>query len=353
LLDTSLSNDQKDLALTVKSSAKSLLVIINDVLDFSKSEAGKLQLSPVAFDLRKCIEEIEAILGIRMDQKGLQFVAGIESDVPDRVFGDPDRLRQVLINLIGNSIKFTEREGGITLFVELEDRVADSVLLQFNVTDSGIGIPEDKQKRIFEAFSQADASTTRQFGGTGLGLSIASQLVGLMGGNIGLNSEPGKGSNFHFTARFDVIAEEQEQEQEQQTTESITFARPLQILLAEDNVVNQKLVVRILEKVGLKVTVAQNGTEAVELSEAQDFDIILMDIQMPVMGGIEATSVIREKERASGSHIPIIALTANAMAGDKKQYLSCGMDAYVSKPFRKHELLSTIQKLVSFREDVC
>lgn len=346
LLDSGLTADQRELAKSVQYSADSLLGIINDILDFSKIEARKLELASEVFDLRKCIEELESILGIRMDQKGLVFATQVDSEVPIMLEGDPARLRQILINLVGNSIKFTDRGGAITLIIHQKESNDDRVKLEFHVTDTGIGIPFKKQKGIFAAFAQADSSVTREYGGTGLGLSISAQLVELMGGKIDLRSEPGRGSDFFFTAWFEkVSAADQERAVVGEVEADEPEQRNLSILLAEDNLVNQKLAVRMLEKAGHEVRLANNGKEAVELFKQADFDIILMDIQMPVMGGEEAAAKIRKAK--GGSEVPIVALTAHAMSEDRERYLSQGMDGYVSKPFKLKELLDCMQSLVS------
>jgi PAS domain S-box-containing protein len=347
LLDTDLSTDQRDLTRTAHQSAESLLRIINDILDFSKIEAGKIELSPVNFSLRSFVNEIEQLHRIQMESKSISFISEIEDDTPDALFGDDARLRQIIINLIGNALKFTEPGGGIVLHISLENTYHEEVELLFNVTDTGYGIPQEKQAKIFEAFSQADSSTTRQFGGTGLGLSISASLVRMMGGALNLRSEPNRGSSFYFTVTFmkstkkEIVTSPTEvqpiAEEKAQALEGI------RVLLAEDNAVNQKLAIRLLEKAGLTVSVANNGQEAVDLFSEQEFDLILMDMQMPVMSGEEATAQIRSfRERGT---IPIVALTAHAMSGDREKYLAAGMDGYVAKPINKKELYSVIQEL--------
>ena len=487
-LDTDLTPEQRDYLRMVKSSAESLLTVINDILDFSKIEAGKLDLDPVDVDLREDLAETARTLALRAHQKGLELVCDLRPEVPDRVLCDPARLRQILINLIGNAIKFTE-QGEIIVRVELESQSGDQVNLHFSVIDTGIGIAKDKQKNIFEAFVQADGSITRSYGGTGLGLAISVQLVQMMGGRLWVESEPGLGSTFHFTARFGVPAvrspepppvqpeslwglnvlvvddnftnrrlleellsawhmrpalapdgqaaltalrraqeagapfplilidaqmpevdgfELAHRIQDDATLAPITImmlssadrqgdaarcrelgiatylikpvtgselfdallkalgskaagpeamapapaARSRQeqrnwnVLLAEDNMVNQRLAVRMLEKWGCSVTVAADGTEALEAVSRQPFDFVLMDVQMPKMGGFEATRLIRERENHTGAHLPIIALTAHAMTGDRERCLEAGMDDYVSKPIRPQELLEMVDRLL-------
>jgi len=487
-LDTKLTGEQKEYLQTIKVSGDALLELINDILDFSKIEAGKLELDPVPFDLRDSLGDTLKTLAIRAHQKGLELAAHIAPDVPDMVVADSVRIRQVLINLVGNAIKFTEH-GEVVVRVAKKSESDDLLYLQFSVTDTGIGIPADKQVKIFEAFSQADGSTTRKYGGTGLGLSISTQIVRLMSGSIWVESSEGKGSTFHFTAQVtkadaslikaeprnislahlrvlvvddnatnrrileDTLAGWQMEPvcvasaaeglaalQEAQAgrepfrlvlldylmpgtdgfalAEQIradariadtllvmltsaghgsvgercrqlgmvgclikpvkqselfnalvlalgtqrpaqvdltatasapvaAVARPLRILLAEDNAVNQRLAVKLLENQGHHVTVADNGRTAVELWQAKSFDVILMDVQMPELDGLAATAVIRQHETTTGTRTPIIAMTAHALAGDRQRCLAAGMDGYVAKPIRRHELFRTLQDLTA------
>ncbi|MCB0331314.1 MAG: response regulator, partial [Bdellovibrionales bacterium] len=349
LLESELSEDQRDLAYTAHRSAENLLSVINDILDFSKIEAGKVELVPSNFKLSEFFEDLESLIRIRFEQKNLSFISSLGDDVPDEVRGDSDRLRQVLVNLVGNALKFTPLGGAVVLHVE-NVRESDAVTtLRFTVTDTGIGVPEDKQQKIFEAFEQADSSTTRQFGGTGLGLAISARLVALMGGEIGLHSREGTGTVFFFTADFELPIESPPQIRDRET--ELLSDRPLpsdlRVLIAEDNAVNQKLTRRLLEKSGCQVAIANNGQEAVEMFSREEFDLILMDIQMPVMSGEEATQIIRGTE--GGKSVPIVALTAHAMSGDREKYLSLGMDGYVSKPIKKNELYKTVLKLFEER----
>jgi len=336
-LDTELSEVQREYLGLVKSSADSLLVIINDILDFSKIEAGKLDLECIPFALHRLLQESLKPLALRGEAKGLGMHLDLDPRVPAWVRGDPSRLRQVLVNLLGNALKFTER-GEIRLGVAPEP----GGLLHFSVRDTGIGIPAAKQADIFAAFSQADTSITRRFGGTGLGLAICGKLVGLMGGRLWVESEPGRGSTFHFTAALEAAAPDQG------LADAGTPARPeaehggsaggLRVLLAEDNPVNQKLATRLLEKDGHQVILAGNGAEALELARQGGLDLVLMDMQMPLMDGIEATQRIRAREAVSGGHLPIVAMTANAMQGDRERCLAAGMDGYVAKPVKPAEL---------------
>ena len=484
-LRTKLTSEQRAYLGTVKDSSEALLELINDILDFSKVEAHRLTLEQVPFGLHEIVEDAVRLLAPRAHKKQLELACRIAPDVPDALVGDPGRLRQVLINLVGNAIKFTER-GEVSVDVVVA-RVGDDVELKFAVADTGIGIPADKQTQIFGAFVQADASTTRRYGGTGLGLAISSQLVELMGGRIWVESEVDRGSRFSFTAHFDLqhgvavqsmvpvstvlrdlralvvddsatnrrICEEMLASW-QMKPESVDSARAamarlndaaeqgdpyrlvvadafmpdsdgvglgrtiksdgrlkatklilltsgppgrfdarggvfsavlskpvkqsdlldaivgvfgkrvsrtagprrprrtgadggrrsLRILAAEDNATNQKLVAALFEQRHDQVVIAQNGREAVERSATETFDAILMDVQMPVMSGLEATAAIRQRERATGAHVPIVAMTAHAMSGDRERCIEAGMDGYVSKPLRPDELLEAIDRLV-------
>ncbi len=487
VLNTELTATQQDYLSTVLESGESLLSIINEILDFSKIEAGKVELESFAFNLREELGDTMKSLALRAHYRQLELAWHVAPDVPDHLVGDPGRLRQILVNLAGNAIKFTEA-GEVVLEVALEAGGTADAVLHFTVTDTGIGIPDEKRTVIFEAFEQVDTSTTRKFGGTGLGLAICSTLVDLMGGRIWVESELGKGSAFHFTAHFGVTAaldtpprdeshrldgltvvvvddnatnrrileeilknwslqvrsvssgpaalETMQQmhrahepvalvltdihmpvmdgfmlaEQIRNTPEladtpiialtsgsrtsdaqrcqqlniasellkpvkqselldAITTAvavstahmrvtlpavpaqqssvRPLHILLAEDGLANQKLAVGLLERWGHRVVVANDGREAVAMWESQAFDLVLMDVQMPEMDGYEATRIIRQREQAIGTHVPIIALTAHALKGDRETCLAAGMDGYVSKPVRSHELFEAIQPFVA------
>jgi two-component system, sensor histidine kinase and response regulator len=479
-LDTQLDSEQKEYLTLVKSSANSLLNIINDILDFSKIEAGKLDFEHIDFSLRDCVALAVRTLQQRATEKNLQLTAQVAPETPDSLVGDPHRLRQVLINLISNGIKFTNH-GSIRVVVQPGPASACCANLAFSVEDSGVGIPAEKQKLIFEAFSQADTSTTRRYGGTGLGLTISAQLVQAMGGSIGVSSTPGEGSTFHFTAQFGLgqsvpAIEEQahleglpvliavdnptersmlmellghwrmapyaapdattsRRELAQASTDGMPYRvvivgtqlpdsegfqlveaipqlahptpciimlagegrrgdgarcrelgvaaylpmpiqasdllnaillsvdpleddgsdrqlitrhslreqrRQLRILLAEDNVVNQTLALRLLGKLGHQVDVANNGQEALDLHDHNRYDIILMDVQMPIMGGFDATAKIREREAAGAHRTPVIAMTAHAMKGDRERCLQAGMDGYLSKPVHAPDLVEVL-----------
>jgi PAS domain S-box-containing protein len=483
LQDTPLSADQREYVETLADAAESLLGLITDVLDFSKIEAGMLELSPVEFDLREALENTLRTLGLRAHQKGLELVCRVAPDVPEALIGDAPRLRQVVLNLVGNAIKFTER-GEVLLQVENESAGPEEAVLRFVVTDTGIGIPADKQAVIFEAFAQADGSTTREYGGTGLGLAIAARLVRLMGGSLSVESEPDRGSRFTFTCRFEQPARAEPRprapeslrglpvlvvddnatnrrileemlsqwemhprsvaggraalaELERAAREGAPYplilldgnmpgmdgftvaerirehpelvgasimmltssARPgdrarclelgvashlskpvkrsdlldiiaqvlarrsgppirrprptavplkegyrrLRVLVAEDNVVNQQVVMGFLDRAGHAAVVVNTGTKALAALERHHFDVVLMDLQMPEMDGLEATRAIRRRERSTGGHVPIVALTAHVVKGDAERCLDAGMDAYVAKPLRARDLFGAIE----------
>jgi signal transduction histidine kinase/DNA-binding response OmpR family regulator len=495
-LGTEITTEQREYLDTVKQSADSLLVVINDILDFSKIEAGKVNLELVDFNLRDCLESTLKILAFRADEKGLELTCEIAPEVPEVVRGDSSRLRQIVTNLVGNAIKFTN-EGEVAMKVEAKSQGGDNCTLQFTVSDTGIGIPLEKQALIFDPFSQADTSTTRKYGGTGLGLTISARLVELMGGKMRLESELGRGTHFFFsvpmktsempiavgtisppeilrgvkvlvvddnrtnrrildgmlkrwemkpvlveggeealaelsTAReagepyglvltdmhmpkmdgFSLIERIRQRPElstatimmltsaghrgdadrcrelgvaayllkpirQSELRESIaqvlgareqTGAIPLvtryslqdarepmtvlRILVAEDNAVNQRLVIRMLEKRGHRVVLAVDGRQTIEALNKESFDLVLMDVQMPEMDGLEATAIIREKEKSSGKHQPIIALTAHAMAGDRDRCLAAGMDGYLTKPIRPQELDQILDSYVNRRISV-
>jgi two-component system sensor histidine kinase/response regulator len=499
VLDSNLTGDQRECLNVVKGSAECLLTVVNDVLDFSKIEAGKFDLDPIPFNLRDRLEETVKALALRADEKGLELLLEVRPEVPNYVVGDPVRVGQIITNLVGNAIKFTE-SGEVAVCAALEEATPGGGLrLRFDIRDTGIGIPEDKHGVIFEAFSQADGSTTRRFGGTGLGLTISTRLANMMGGRISVDSKPGQGSCFHFTACLETAREIEPTapgsatdfapdyacltgvsvlvvddnrtnrrilgellrmwemkpafaasglealEMLREATESdspfalvltdchmpemdgfdlatrikssqhlaravvlmlssgeqlgdikhcrelgilfyitkpvrraelrsamarsvlqrvipaaaltiasntstpiLVGAAPVEasmdVLLAEDNLVNQRVAVRVLEKAGYRVTVASNGLEALQALQEREFDLILMDVQMPEMDGFETTEKIRRNEYQSKSHIPIIAMTAHAMTGDRERCIAAGMDDYISKPIHAAKLIDLIRK---------
>ncbi len=340
-LDTDLTSEQRELIETVKTSASALLTVINDILDFSKIEAGKLDLDLIPFRLRDCIARLMKPLAFRAADKRLQLLYEIQPEVPECIVADPTRLSQIVINLVGNAIKFTN-EGEVEVRVELTGMENGRARLHFSVRDTGVGIPLEKQRTIFEAFAQANSDTTRRFGGTGLGLTISARILDLMGGRILVESAPGAGSCFHFILDA-AIADNIHDSKTRHNLPAHLLG--LRILLAEDNPVNQKVARRMLEKQDHSVTTVANGREALLAFEQRTFDLILMDIQMPEMDGFEATAAIRKRERAVG-HVPIIALTANAMTGDRERCLAAGMDGYVTKPIRIEELIKEMNRLL-------
>jgi signal transduction histidine kinase/ActR/RegA family two-component response regulator len=357
-MDTPLRPDQREYLEIVKSSAGALLRVLNDILDFSKVEAGKLELVPVDFELHRCISEVNGVLEFGAQQKGLELIGQIDPGIPEWLLGDDARLRQILLNLVGNAVKFTPA-GRVMVRVWPESGVGQlpsqpaSIGLHFMVADTGAGIPADKQASIFAPFEQGDAGIARRFGGTGLGLAIATNLVDLMGGRIWVESPwsapgstlPIEGSAFHFTALFDVGMKPQAQPapvHPQDTLAKPAAARPLRILLAEDNPVNRRLAQHLLQKQGHTVMVAEDGAQALALLERETVDLVFMDVQMPGTDGLAATRMIRQREKAGRVRLPIVALTAHAMSGDRELCLAAGMDAYITKPIQPGELQRVI-----------
>ncbi len=389
LCSSALSQQEQNYAGMIKESAQSLLVVINDILDFSRIESGKLELTQMQFNLSQELEKTVEVFALQAWEKGLNLQLYIEEDVPGRLCGDLYRLRQVLINLLGNAIKFTH-EGQVTLNVGRgkgpgrpstisgrpggiegqPDAAVENVC--FTITDTGIGISEDKLGQLFKSFSQVDSSTSRKYEGTGLGLAISKNLVELMGGTISVKSKEGEGSSFFFTLPLKlpgssepgaelVLGKEENKlptagEKDLMAPKSnISYTRylageeekALKILLVEDKPMNQKLATILLEKKGWNVTTAINGREALDLLGTESFDLVLMDIQMPEMDGLEATQHIRAREAEAGEHIPIIAMTAHAMEGDREKFMEAGMDGYVSKPINPEDLYGTVKETLA------
>jgi PAS domain S-box-containing protein len=353
LMGTAMNEEQLRYAKTIRSSGEALLSIINDILDFSKIEAGKMVLDRVVFQPRALLEDIAMLLQIRAESKGLDLFYSVAEDVPLHLAGDPGRLRQILLNLGGNALKFTHA-GEVRIELSLAQRMDGQATVRFAVSDTGIGIPQNVQDTIFESFTQADASTSRRFGGTGLGLSISRQLVELMGGSMGLESREGDGSTFFFTGNFEVIQDAIEEEKSSFPDRDISsVARDeLRILLAEDNITNQKVVMGMLSRLGLWVDLAQDGQEAVLALESNRYDLVLMDCQMPEMNGYEATRKIRDPDSAVlDHHVPIVALTANAFQEDRELCLEAGMDDFLTKPLSMKTLTETLRNwLPTLRE---
>ena len=350
VLDSPLDPEQREHLSLAVNSAHSLLRLLNDILDFSKIEAGRLDIQQAAFDIRPLVDDLLRPLALRAAEKGITITHDIARDVPATVCGDGDRVRQVLLNLVGNAIKFTER-GSVAVRVATDHLLpgGSGVVVRFSVSDTGIGIPAEKQALIFEAFAQADGSISRKYGGTGLGLAISARLVQLMLGRMWVESRPGAGSTFHFTVTVGLPAVELRQQAGPALPappRPAAPARAVHVLLAEDNAVNQRVAVRLLEKHGHRVTVVENGRDAVEAVQRNDFDLLVMDVQMPVMDGLEAAVEIRRREGGMGRHLPIVAMTAHAMKGDQGRCLEAGMDGYVTKPIAVGELLAEIARLV-------
>jgi len=353
LLDTSLDDEQRRFAETVRSSAEALLEILNDILDFSKVEAGKLELKMLDFDLSTLLNDFGAVMSAGAERKGLGFHFSISPDVPLFLRGDPGRLRQILTNLTGNAVKFTSK-GDVRVSVSLENQSTHYALLRFSVRDTGIGISPDKVGSLFQKFMQLDASCTRAHGGTGLGLAISKQLAEMMGGAVGVESEEGKGSEFWFTA---CMEKQPQGVRRDELAGAETAAAPrfgncgIRLLLVEDNAVNRSVALGLLKKLGLSADTAENGEKALAAIEKQDFDLVLMDCQMPVMDGYEATRRIRAMEGGKES-VPVVAMTAHAMSGDREKCLAAGMNDYVAKPVSRSALVKTLERWLPDRKEI-
>ncbi len=355
-LDSPLNQEQRENLFVAKEAADSLLGLLNDILDLSRVEAGKIVLERISFNLHYVIKSVCKGMMVIAKDKDINLIIKIGEDVPEFVCGDPTRLRQILINLLNNAIKFTP-QGDIITDIRVVSKKNKKVCLQFMVEDNGIGIPKDRQEKIFEVFTQADDSTTRRFGGTGLGLAICKRLVEMMGGCIWVESEEGKGSRFYFTANFALPSvKEQEKDVMCEDGDNIDFEmicnqlKGIRVLVAEDNIVNQKMMVRILEKYGIVVEVGCNGVEVLDRVFKEHFDVVLMDGHMPVLDGLQTTKKIREREKETGGHIPIIAMTARAMQEDRQRYIEGGMDGYVPKPIDRKRLLLEIWNHIKIKK---
>jgi PAS domain S-box-containing protein len=376
LAETNLTPEQEELLKIVSVNSESLLVLINDVLDFSKIEAGYMDFEEISFSIKDIVENVSGILNIRAEAKELDLVCSVDPGLPAKVKGDPNRIRQILLNLIGNAIKFTDK-GEITVKTELKEYDANRVIINFSVTDTGIGVSKENQEKIFQKFTQADSSTTRKYGGTGLGLSICQSLIEMMGGNLWVESEEMKGSSFNFSIPFGIVETSSEQKTPppvssfsqdtaskttvpagsamENTIKTVTETGKdvinqdvFRILLVEDSYDNQNYARRVLEKAGYFVDIADNGLAAVEAVINSGYDIILMDIQMPLMDGFGATKKIRELEELDNrSRVPIIALTAHAVEGYKEKCLEAKMDDYLTKPINRTVMLNAIRNLIT------
>jgi signal transduction histidine kinase/CheY-like chemotaxis protein len=345
-LDTQLTDEQHDYLTNVRSSSERLLLLLNDVLDFTAMEAGKVELAPAEFRLRERIGHVLSEMRGQASRKGLRLNGEVAADVPDLLIADAQRICQLLGKLVDNAVKFT-REGEVCLRVQLAGGRQDPLELHFSVSDTGIGIAPEKLETIFRPFEQADTSSTRQFGGAGLGLAVAAQLVRLMAGRLWVDSTVGRGSTFHFTVRCGCVsapaaAETPPERAAAQGGAAALGERKLQILLAEDNLVNQAYALRTLAKQGHTVVVANNGEEAIRVWEREPIDLVLMDLQMPGVDGLQATAAIRERERQQGRHTPIIAITAHA---DRERCQAAGMDGFVSKPVQADQLFAEIGRV--------
>lgn len=338
-LDTPLHPEQREFIETAKSSAEALLNLLNDLLDFSKIESGHIVLERTPFAIRKTTEDVIRVFRRHCAQKQISLSLHVAPDVPEGLLGDPFRLRQILMNLVGNAVKFTHT-GGIDVRVSMLKKSNESVRLQFEIEDTGIGIPRAQHSAVFDRFRQADESTTRKYGGTGLGLSISKKLVELMGGDLRFESEVNQGTTFHFECEWGICRDLPEH----QTSETEPAAPPLRILLAEDNVINQRLASRMLEKWGHSVVIAATGITAVQQATSDQFDMILMDLQMPELGGIDAAREIRKWEFAEKRpRTPIFALTASVGQDAFQRCIDAGMDGCLGKPFRPSELAALLQ----------
>jgi len=347
-LDGELLPRERNFVSKVNSSAESLLGIINDILDFSKIEADKLAFEVIDFKLNNVLEQCSNLLKFKASDKGVELNFKIGSDVPDIIQCDPTRLRQILVNLGSNSIKFTD-QGTVTIKVELKEHQSPYIILHFTIIDTGIGMSQEQLQRLFKPFAQADGSTTRMYGGTGLGLTISKKLVEMMGGDIWVESNPGQGSQFHFTVMLEEGSPDYiEKGSVINTGQAIAKLAGTRVLLVEDDMLNQELAKELLEDNGIQLTIAENGQVALNLLDSEEFDCVLMDIHMPVMDGYTATREIRKQPRFKT--LPIIAMTANVMMGDREKAEEAGMNDHVGKPFDLSQLLNTMACWITPRE---
>ncbi len=345
LLDTPLNEEQRQFAQALVTSADNLLCLLNDILDVSKIEAGKMELEDAAFDIHAVFNEVRLLTGVRAEEKNILLILDIATGTPSHVRGDAVKLRQILLNLVGNAVKFTDK-GQVRISLEGKTREDGYIRFLASVEDTGIGIPKDKHEQIFNKFSQADSGTTRKYGGTGLGLAICRELIHLMGGEIGVKSAPGKGSAFWF--RIHLMPDTNPSAIAMPTPANSPETPPsAQVLIVEDNAVNRQVALQILRKLGLQAACAIDGMQALEMIKRHRFELVFMDCHMPVMDGYEATRSIRAFENQAGiKRTPIVAVTANAMQGDREKCLAAGMDDYVAKPYRGVELERMLNKWI-------
>lgn len=348
IAQTNLTEQQKEYLNIIRLSGQNLLSIINDILDFSKIESGQVVLEKIPVKIAELAEEMKMVFMFRAREKKIELLSEIGESVPDTIIGDPVRLKQIVINFIGNALKFTDR-GNITVRISCISDINNEVELKFEVIDTGIGISEEGKKNLFIAFSQSDISTFRKFGGTGLGLSISKNLVNIMNGKIGVESKEDEGSNFWFSAKFIKSSDGEKSDKEETTVKKKLEKIDITILLAEDNPINQKVVIYNLKDLGYEIDVAANGKEAVDYYKKSGYKLILMDIQMPVMDGLEATKHIREYELSvdGDKKAYIVAITANVLKEDIEKYYLHGIDDYISKPFQKEDLKRVINKTLT------
>ena len=355
LLDTELDAEQRRYARSVQSSGEALLGLINDLLDISKIEAGKLELETQDFNLVRLLEDFAESLALQAREKGIELRCAADPAVPALLRGDSGRLRQILTNLVDNAFKFTDA-GEVAIRVSVEEMKPHDVLLRFVVRDTGVGIPSDKLGLLFDKFSQLDATINRRYGGSGLGLAISKQLAELMGGQVGVSSEPGRGSEFWFTARLGRQAKALPPRSAASRSAAhellnLLAERHAHVLVAEDNLTNQQVALSILKHLGLRAEAVANGADALKALASQSYDLVLMDVQMPVMDGLEATRQIRRAEAdAHRPPLPVIAMTANAMLGDRGKCLEAGMDDYLSKPVSPQMFASVLDRWLPRRD---
>ncbi|WP_262689613.1 ATP-binding protein [Kordiimonas aestuarii] len=349
LLDTELDENQYHFAVTLQQSAQTLLTVINDILDISKLEAGKVELENQGTRLEKIISDTAHFLEPKATEKGLSVTWQCDKNLPAVIFSDPTRLRQILFNLVGNALKFTEN-GGVIIRAEQESKEGSNLRVKVSVIDTGIGISKEAQRKLFQKFTQADASTTRRFGGTGLGLAICKQLCVLLGGEIGVDSDEGEGATFWFTFACTEGNEadfvDEHAFDPRATVMDAEARRKLKILVADDNLINQRILANMLGKLGHDLTAVENGAQACSLVEERDFDLILMDIQMPVLGGIDATKWIRAMD-GDMANVPIVGCTADAFPEQLERFKQAGMEDVVTKPINRRQLLLVINQVLA------